>query len=348
MSLRKLLPAAGLLLFSAAVSAELLQHPYQVREPVVDESTREQMLQRALDSLLVRLTAQVDAPQMPALASLRQAPQQLASQFGYEADGSALLVEFDPASTERALRQAGVPVWGSNRPLVLLWWLQEDVTGSQLLSDAQGASNDLRRAAQHRGLPLSLPLGDLSEQLLGADELLAADGTAREAIAERYASDVQLVVIARRQGEQWHAQWLLSWADKREQGQVQASDTAALADAVMLQALQRLGQQFIAAPGQVSDLEIWIEGANIARFAELERLLDALGGRLLRVDGQRLVYQVSASPEQIRAQMGLLRLQEVDLPEVVQAPIPEDVQAVDQVSAAPVEPSGPKPLRFRW
>ncbi|MCE6983853.1 DUF2066 domain-containing protein, partial [Pseudomonas frederiksbergensis] len=78
----------------------------------------------------------------------------------------------DPGSTERALRQAGLALWGNNRPSILGWWLNDSAEGSSLVGDGQGSAEPLRRAAQHRGLPLRLPLADLQEQLVATGKNL--------------------------------------------------------------------------------------------------------------------------------------------------------------------------------
>ncbi|MQK16791.1 DUF2066 domain-containing protein, partial [Escherichia coli] len=78
-------------------------------------------------------------------------------------------------TTENKLRQAGLPLWGANRPSILAWWLNSGVEGANLVGDGQEASTPLRLAAQHRGLPLRLPLADLQEQLVATPENLGAD-----------------------------------------------------------------------------------------------------------------------------------------------------------------------------
>ena len=174
---------------------------YQVREPVADQQpeSRDAAMQKALQTLVLRLTGDAKALQNPALEGLRKEPQQIVSQFGFE--GDALLVEFDPASTDQQLRQAGLALWGANRPAILTWWLNEAPEGSQLVGESQSASALLREAAQHRGLPLRLPLADLSEQALGsADVLLANDPQALREASERYGADALLAVRAAESG----------------------------------------------------------------------------------------------------------------------------------------------------
>lgn len=149
----------------AVVSAHSLAAPlsdlYKVREPVASQQPeeREEALRKAFDTLVVRLTGEAKVDR-EAIAQLRKDPQQLVSRYAYE--DSSVVVSFDPTSTERALRSAGLSLWGADRPSILTWWLGETVDGSQLIGDAQEGSSDLRAAAQHRGLPLRLPLADLS------------------------------------------------------------------------------------------------------------------------------------------------------------------------------------------
>lgn len=319
---------------------------YQVREAVADQQpeSRDAAMQKALQTLVQRLTGDAKAAQSSALESLRKDPQQIVSQYGYEDD--VLVVEFDPASTDRQLRQAGLALWGANRPAILAWWLTESPEGAQLVGESQSAAAVLRSAAQHRGLPLRLPLADLSEQLLGtADVLLANDPQALREASERYAADALLAVQASESGGSWQATWRLWLGEEREQGKAEAADQAALADAVMLAVNERLAPRFLVKPGAAQSLTLVIEGADLSRFAALERLLEPFAARLQEIDGQRLTYQVNASPEQLRAQLALGQLQEVDEP----LDAGESLENADEAGTpAPQVKPRTNQLRFRW
>lgn len=313
---------------------------YQVRESVADQQpeTRAAAMQRALQTLVQRLTGDAKALQDARLESLRQDPQQIVSRYGYE--GEALVVEFDPASTERQLRQAGLALWGANRPAILTWWLSETPDGNQLIGENQGDAALLRDAAQHRGLPLRLPLADLEEQLLATPQTLTAnDSQALREASERYAADALLTVQAAEADGKWQAQWRVWLGDAREQGKAEAADPAALADAVLLAVSERLAPRFLVQPGAAQSLTLVIEGADLSRFAALERLLEPFAARLQAVDGQRLTYQVNASPEQLRAQLALGQLQEVDEP--------LGAASAENGEAPRVQPRSDQ-LRFRW
>ncbi|MDD2051345.1 DUF2066 domain-containing protein [Pseudomonas putida] len=350
MRLCKFLFVGCLSIFSLAAQAQTLTGLYQVREPVASQSSEEraQATLRALDTLLLRLTGDAKALQNPGLAEVRKDPQQIITQYGYDAGPpESLQVDFDPVSTDRVLRQAGLSLWGSNRPAILGWWLNDSTEGSNLVGDAQASAEPLRRAAQHRGLPLRLPLGDLEEQLVAtAKNLEGNDPSPLQAASERYSADALLAVHAREDGGQWQAKWRLWLGDQREDGTAQGADPAALADAVMLAVSQRLAPRFVVKPGVATEQLLEVQGMNLERYAALERLLEPFGARLQEVDGERVLYRVNGSAEQLRAQLGLARLQEVPPGEgLAPAPAP----APQAATAEPVPAVAPAAeLRFRW
>lgn len=347
MRLRHCLLATCITLSSVQLHAETISNLYQVREPVASQTPEErtQATQRALETLVLRLTGDAKAIANPGLASVRQDPQQIISQYGYDAGPpESLQVDFDIASTDNALRSAGLPTWGSNRPSILGWWLSDSVEGSSLVGDGQSTAEPLRRAAQHRGLPLRLPLADLGEQGVGtAQNIEASDPAALRSASERYGADALLAVHAREEEGKWSGTWRLWLGNQREQGKAEGADQAALADAVLLAVSQRLATRFVAKPGASTEMTLAVEGMNLERYAQMGRLLESYGARVRTVDGDKVVYRVTGSAEQLRAQLGLAKLQEVPY----QAPVvPVDAQAAP---GAPAPAAQPAPdLNFRW
>jgi len=98
-------------------------------------------------------------------------------------------------------------------------------------------------------------------------------------------------------------------------------------------------------------LQVQVQGMNLQRYAELARVLEPFGPRLQMAEGSTLTYDVTANREQLRAQLGLAKLQEVPVeqaPAVQAPPAPADTAGAGQ--PVPTQPA-PKPfdgLRFRW
>ncbi|TPG78654.1 DUF2066 domain-containing protein [Pseudomonas mandelii] len=339
-------------LVSLASHAETVKNLYQVRQPVSGQTpeVRDQATQQALDTLVLRLTGDPKAAQSPGLAALRKDPQQIISQYGFDAGPPEVLkVDFDPATTEQALRRAGLSLWGANRPSILGWWLNDSTEGSSLVGDGQASAAPLRRAAQHRGLPLRLPLADLSEQIVAtAPNLEGTDATPLRGASERYNADALLAVHAREEGGQWQAKWHLWLGDNKEAGSVQGADQAAVADAVMLAVSERLAPRFVVKPGASGEQLLEVQGMNLEHYATLGRLLEPFGARLQSVDGDRILYRVNGSAEQLKAQLSLARLQEIPAGEAP-APATPVQPAVDGSTPAVAPAPAPTPqLRFRW
>jgi hypothetical protein len=153
-------------------------------------------------------------------------------------------------------------------------------------------------------------------------------------------------VQAREDNGEWQAQWRLWLGDEREQGKAQGADQATLADAVLLMVSERLALRYVVAPGAASNLTLEVQGTDLARYAELQRILQPLAAQLHKVEGDRLIYQVNANAEQLRAQLALMHLQEVAV----------EAQPVDAGQSMQPPTDAPAPqvlkrddvLRFRW
>ena len=110
MLFRKLLVVGCLSVVSLASHAENLKGLYQVSQPVTSQAPeeRDRATQAALDTLVLRLTGDPKAAQNPGLADIRKNPQQIITQFGFDAGPPEVLkVNFDPNATEQAYAAPG-------------------------------------------------------------------------------------------------------------------------------------------------------------------------------------------------------------------------------------------------
>jgi len=150
---------------------------------VPDPAARDQRaagIRAAMAQLLVRVTGSRNAPLDPAAQRLLAAPDEFLSSYGLDRQGRAV-VGFQRGPVERVLDGLGLPVWGPERPLTLLWVAIDDGVGGRALLGANETSElgvattaqmtallatvreEVVAAADERGLPIAWPLLDLED-----------------------------------------------------------------------------------------------------------------------------------------------------------------------------------------
>jgi hypothetical protein len=163
----------------------------------------------ALADVLLRVSGSELSADVEMTELLFPEPADYVLQFGPGADDT-LWVSFDGEAIERVLRQAGQTVWGSERPLTLIWlavdWGQgereiisaEDPQRSRDESRSIDRNRLLRQrvldVAERRGLPVVLPLLDTVDlRNVSFSDIWGGFDAALIGASERYAADSILV-----------------------------------------------------------------------------------------------------------------------------------------------------------
>ncbi len=103
-----------------------------------------------------------------------------------------------------------------------------------------------------------------------------------------------------------------------------------------------MAPRFAVKPGVSTEQLLEVQGMTLERYAALGYLLEPFGGQPQLVDGNRIVYRVNGSADQLRTQLSLAKLQEIPAGEVpVQQPVVDGTQPA-------IAPEPQAQLRFRW
>lgn len=227
---------------------------------------------------------------------------------------SRLSMAFGAVGVNRALASVEAPVWGANRPLTLAWVAVEDRGVRHLITSDGGSqasesgiwSTAFARAAQERGLPVTLP----PEQFSGSRELLSDiwgqfTGRVRKA-SEGVDHDVLALVRVSRTEGQWRAGWVFEGAklDNSEES-VSANSREALAEAVVNRWAELYADRYAVAAGEIGDLpqvDIVLQGVkSISDYGKasqaLESLTPVVNVGASRVKGEQLTLRVAFSGE---------------------------------------------------
>lgn len=218
------IPALGrglLLLFLAWLAlpagAASVSGLYEAEVPAAGEDTasRNEAIALALQRVLVKLTGRDPAPGAGALtAEAARYVQQFRFQREVRESGEAamqLWVRFDKAGLDRALRDRGLPLWGSSRPGLLVWMAAEFNGRRGLVAGDELMARVFKAHAAVRGLPVQWPLLDLEDQArLSTADLWSDYGAAVTEASRRYGQPLVLTGRLRQvAADHWEARWTL-------------------------------------------------------------------------------------------------------------------------------------------
>lgn len=164
-------------LISVNLAALEVDDLYQVNV-VVDSQTREQReqaIKEALQGVFLKVGGKKSVLTHKVLQQAQKRASRYVSQYRYQRkDGQlSLVVSFNEDKVNQLFKEANLALWGSLRPQVLLWLIDEQghsrsMIAADAVSDIPVSVNDF---SLKRGLPIVMPLMDLTdnEQVLLSD-----------------------------------------------------------------------------------------------------------------------------------------------------------------------------------
>ncbi len=188
-------------LSGTAAAAEVVPWLYEVAVPVENQSDAERSRGSSVGllALLTRLTGLAYVPRTPEVTEALAGADRYYNEFRFARtpeDQLQLVVQFDPEPVQGLIRAAGLPVWRAQRERVLVWAVVSQDGERELIgaTSALPLVVGLKERARDRGLPLTLPLLDLEDQL--AVDPAAVWGRLSQVVdpaSQRYGADVLLL-----------------------------------------------------------------------------------------------------------------------------------------------------------
>lgn len=320
--------------------------------PAQHSSPTDEQMADGLSRVLVKVSGNRGLLGKPAIQQALAAPKALLRGFEYrrtdlavtdekgtQQPAQALSMTFDSALIERLLRSANERPLGAQRPTLMLWLAMEQRNQRDYVSPDSSVLRPLMAQAEARGLPVQLPLLDLTDQQnLPIADLWGLFGNGIEAASVRYRPDATLAGrMVPLPGGNWYVEWLLLG-----QGGAQKFVTEGAQDDVLTGAIEQVADRLFAALSGSSDSN-YMEGlqldiANVRTLSDYVSVVDYLNKLTLvsrvdveQVDGERLLLrvQLDGRAEQLER---AIRLE----PRMV----PVDVEVINAVEQ--------QLLRYRW
>ena len=267
--------ALALVALAQVSAAASIGDLYSATVPVsgTGEAAQQAAFRQAMRDILVRATGRGDAAEIESLAPLVAQAWRHVVSFR-RATGGQLAVSFDGPAIENAIDAAGLPFWGADRPVTLVWLAVDRGGGRRALVGAAGTSEEKSRvehAAARRGVPLVWP-GPGDDLARGFQQVWSGDHSPLVSAAARYGADGVLIGRAVTAANGQHAvEWTFSAAG------ISAQATGELESGLDLAADRYAGAYASRGAGQRSEQFVTVTGVDsLESYAAALRALSRL------------------------------------------------------------------------
>ncbi len=169
---QQLIRGVGVAIAVCTMSAHATQHVVvnEAQIPVSDQSQKTQAnaVKKALTQVMVKVSGNTEVLQNPGVrAALRTPEAYLRSyRFSYSGNETYYVAEFDKTKLTELMKREGLPLWGERRPETIVWLATETDDNERIILDESTPTpvgEMLVHTAKTRGVPVSLPLMDLTD-----------------------------------------------------------------------------------------------------------------------------------------------------------------------------------------
>lgn len=196
---------------------------YQGVLPVTSQSSmeRNQLADEALAQVLIKVSGNNDILDNPQVKARLNSAGRLMQEFSYAPAPSlpgntkpyVLQLNFDPDGINKILRDSGAPIWGQNRPLLLIW-LTYDIPHhtTEIIGADSGnpVSVVLKQSTDRRGVPVMFPAMDVQDlEQVSVNDVSMMNLPKLISAAKRYASDAILIGHIQQDANGYATQWKL-------------------------------------------------------------------------------------------------------------------------------------------
>ena len=261
---------------------------YAAATPVANQSAqeRDKAFTRDLAQVLIKVSGNPNAAQVAALSSVLSNAGGLVVEYRYGAvplnqgGGQELWARFDAKAVDKALIQGGQGTWGEGRPTVVAWVLD----GDTIVADNPNAPivSAMRKDARQRGLPLVMPLMDLTDQKrVSGFDIRTLFLPALKSASQRYGAHAMLIGVIKSADVGVQSQWTLVFGNNSTPFQETADTPQQAGAAAVGQATTLLAQQLAYLPsvGGGGQMRVLVSGVNsLANLKQVEALITAVPG----------------------------------------------------------------------
>ena len=287
-----------LFILSVNVQASAIKHIYEVNLPVI--SQEKQIRGAAFEQGLIEVSVRISGNSLaPTQIDLKKATR-MVRQYRYKAmtqpeietymKKTATLVapkfklwmQFDGAKVKQLLRDNGLPIWGYQRPNVLVWLAVKDGRNRYLLkkSDVSQIKEAVTNEAKQRGLPIIWPEYDTQDKKIV--KFIDVWGEFWEPIkqaSKRYPVDAVVLGRMNWSNGNWTVNWSLLMENQTESWKLSALDLGILMSSGVGVATDHISSRFAVFADSANDGQLLLRVSDlnsVSRYAKASHYLSSL------------------------------------------------------------------------
>ncbi len=277
-----------LFLWGNSLSAVEVENLYQVKVGIEDQSSqkRKGAFIQGFKEIVVRRSGSENVLSSPEVQKAYSKVSAYVQRFEYEPINEPesefplnLDLHFEPRLIDQLIQEAGMPIWGSNRPLTMLWLAVEENFNREVIKESEEYQTllaSINDQAKRRGIPIIFPLMDLEDQLtVTKSDVWGMFTTPIKEASLRYASDSIIAGRISQLGESWNAR--LVYINQGEESRIEFNESSVegLYSTLINQLAEVLCEKYCVVEQLQTD-QLVMQVSNVKSFAEVKALQNYL------------------------------------------------------------------------
>ncbi len=313
---------------SFMVSAAQVTDLYQGKAPTSGDMVAAQS--QALGDVLVKVTGKRDILTQPDVVKALAAPGDYVQHYGYQDVGPVkfLKADFNVAKVNALISQSKFALLGPARPQMALWLVINEGE-RRILPDqsSDGWTSALRTQSQAMGLPVSIPLMDLDDNMaVNATDVWGRFAAPILQASQRYGAEMVVLGKLTPEGDKWSIDWGLygpkAGGELAELTRGSSSGTQAevaqhFADELAAWLVQNYGARI---SGVASSQTLVVEGlSGIDGMITVQKMLQGMASvtkvTIGKLEGDKVTFDLSLQGDKAELIRGLQlesRLRQID------------------------------------
>lgn len=307
---------------SLMVSAAQVTDLYQGKAPTSGDMAAAQS--QALGDVLIKVTGRRDILTQPAVVKALAAPGDYVQHYGYQDLGPVkfLKADFDVTKVNALIAQSKFALLGPARPQMAIW-LVVDEGERRILPDqsSDGWAAALRAQSQAMGLPVSIPLMDLDDNMaVNATDVWGRFADPILQASQRYGAEMVVLGKLTPEGDKEEGKWSIDWGlygpkaggelaelTKGVGSGTQAEVAQGMADALAGWLVQQYGTRL---SGVASSQTLVVEGlSGIDGMITVQKMLQGMASitkvTIGKLEGDKVTFNLSLQGDKAELVRGL-------------------------------------------